>query len=128
MMTRQKRRKGGKVFKRKRKLWTTVFFLSSAEKRKKKIMRCNKEHKITQVYPTLLSFNFLWKEKNGPDNRKETGLSQMGNHQETMWSTMTSTMEEDCCKYKGENNLTYLITENLPSPPKKIKKFFFILK
>lgn len=54
-----KEKKGGKVFKRKRKLRTKVFFLSSAEKRQKKIMRCNKEHKIIQVYPMLLSFNFL---------------------------------------------------------------------
>lgn len=60
MMTRQKRRKWGKVFKRKENYGLQFFFfLSSAEKRKKKIMRCNKEHKITQVYPTLLSFNFL---------------------------------------------------------------------
>lgn len=56
MMTRQKRRKGrGEVFKRKR---LKCVFLSNAEKRKKKIMRCNKEHKISQVYPMLLSFNF----------------------------------------------------------------------
>ena len=75
-MTRQKEKKGGKVFKRKRESQTKVFcffFLSSAQKRKKKIM----------VYPMLTFFQFSLKEKMVMITEKKQVISDgkpSGNH------------------------------------------------
>ena len=120
MMTRQKRRKGGSYSKEKENYGLKFFFFKQCRKETEKNyeMQQRAQNNTGLSYATF--FQFSLNRKNGHDNRKETGLSQMGNHQETMWSITTSTMEKACCKYKGENNLTYLITDNLPPPHKKI--------
>lgn len=97
------------------------------QKRERRNYEMQQRAQISQVYPITFFPIFPEKKKNGHDNRKEGYLrwgKPSGNHVE--YNDIN--YEEDCCKYKGENNLTLFDNRKLAPTSQKDLKIFFILK